>query len=68
VVVIGPRASASPFGAAVAVDTGVAGVHEAGTAFRMDDVPVRLRAVLEGVAAPPTGAVIRALNEGLARR
>jgi len=46
-VVIGPRASESPLGSAtVTIDTGVAGIHSAGTAFRVDDVPLSLRAPL----------------------
>jgi formylmethanofuran dehydrogenase subunit B len=45
--VIGPRASQAPFAARVAVDTGVAGIHEAGTAYRMDEVPLSLRPCLE---------------------
>jgi formylmethanofuran dehydrogenase subunit B len=47
-VVIGPRASAAPFPAKVAVDTGVAGIHEAGVAYRMDDIPLPLQAPLPG--------------------
>ena len=43
VVVVGPRASETAFPTRVAVDTGVAGIHEGGTAYRMDDVPLRLR-------------------------
>jgi formylmethanofuran dehydrogenase subunit B len=43
VVVVGPRASEAPFATRVAVDTGVAGIHEGGTAYRMDDMPLRLR-------------------------
>jgi formylmethanofuran dehydrogenase subunit B len=46
VVVIGPRASETLSPVRVAVDTGVAGIHEGGTAYRMDDVPLRLRAPL----------------------
>jgi formylmethanofuran dehydrogenase subunit B len=42
-VVVGPRASEAPFPTRVAVDTGVAGIHEGGTAYRMDDVPLPLR-------------------------
>ena len=68
-VVIGPGASATPFKPAVAVDTGVAGIHENGTAFRMDDVPLPLRAALHGVApALPALTVVRALGERLAGR
>ncbi|MDQ3222788.1 MAG: hypothetical protein M3Q75_04835, partial [Gemmatimonadota bacterium] len=42
-VVIGPRASQAPFTTRVAIDTGAAGIHEAGTAYRMDEVPLSLR-------------------------
>lgn len=45
-VIIGPRASQAPFTPKVAIDTGVAGIHEAGTAYRMDEVPQALRAPL----------------------
>lgn len=44
-VLIGPGASAVA-GARVAIDTGVAGIHESGTGYRMDDVPLPLTAVL----------------------
>ena len=47
-VVVGPGASRVS-GAGVAIDTGVAGIHEAGTGYRMDDVPLPLTAVVEGV-------------------
>lgn len=68
-VVIGPAASASPFDAAVAIDTGVAGIHESGTAFRMDDVPLPLHAALSGSAFPPSAVtVVRALAERLVTR
>ena len=68
-VVIGPGASAATFKPAVAVDTGTAGIHESGTAFRMDDVPLPLRAALHGVAAPlPALTVVRALGARLAAR
>jgi formylmethanofuran dehydrogenase subunit B len=53
VVVIGPRASEAPFPVRVAVDTGVAGIHEGGIAYRMDDVPLRLRPPLSGERAVP---------------
>jgi formylmethanofuran dehydrogenase subunit B len=62
-VVIGPRASAATFQPAVAVDTGVAGIHEGGTAFRMDDVPLPLRPSLEAPHAAL--ATVRALRERL---
>lgn len=50
VVAIGPRASETPLGSrgGIVVDAGQAGVHEAGTALRMDDVPLPLRAVVPG--------------------
>ena len=44
-VVIGPRASAVA-GAKVAIDTGVAGIHESGTGYRLDEVPLPLTPVL----------------------
>ncbi len=47
-VAIGPRASQAPFTTRVAIDTGVAGIHESGTAYRMDDVPLALRPPLSG--------------------
>ena len=67
--VIGPGATAAEFKPAVAIDTGVAGIHESGTAFRMDDVPLPLRAALHGVA--PTLSVlqvVRALHGRLEQR
>jgi formylmethanofuran dehydrogenase subunit B len=47
---IGPRASESVLarGAAVVIDTGVAGIHDGGTALRMDDVSLPLRPSLAG--------------------
>lgn len=47
-VIIGPKASESPLGSGFAIDTGVAGIHEAGTAYRMDEVPLPLRPPLSG--------------------
>ncbi len=44
--VVGPRASDAPFPAQITIDTGIAGIHEAGTAVRMDDVPLALRPCL----------------------
>jgi formylmethanofuran dehydrogenase subunit B len=64
-IVIGPRASAADFTPTVALDTGVAGIHEGGTAFRMDDVPLPLRPSLAG---PRSAAdTVRALRERLDR-
>ncbi len=62
-VAIGPRASAASFRPAVAVDTGVAGIHDGGTAFRMDEIPLPLRPPLPG---PPTAVgTLRSLREQL---
>jgi formylmethanofuran dehydrogenase subunit B len=47
-VAIGPRASEAAFQPHVAIDTGVAGIHENGTAYRMDEVPLALRPPLTG--------------------
>jgi formylmethanofuran dehydrogenase subunit B len=44
-VIVGPGASAVT-GARVAIDTGVAGIHESGIGYRMDDVPLPLTPVL----------------------
>jgi formylmethanofuran dehydrogenase subunit B len=63
VAVIGPRASTSAVRPVVAIDTGVAGIHEGGTAFRMDDVPLPLRASLDGPRAALD--VVRALRDKL---
>ena len=53
VAVIGPRASMAPFTTVVAIDTGVAGIHEAGIAYRMDDIPLPVGQVVSG----PSSAV-----------
>jgi len=63
VAVIGARASTSAVRPVVAIDTGVAGIHEGGTAFRMDDVPLPLRVSLEGPRAALD--VVRALRDKL---
>jgi formylmethanofuran dehydrogenase subunit B len=55
VAVVGPRASESPVVTEVAIDTGIAGIHEAGTGYRMDDVPLPLT---EALAGPPSAAVV----------
>jgi formylmethanofuran dehydrogenase subunit B len=62
-IAIGPRASAADFNPVVALDTGVAGIHEAGTAFRMDDVPLPLRPSIAGPRSAAT--TVRALRERL---
>lgn len=54
--IIGPRASEAPLASTpVAIDTAVAGIHEGGTAFRMDDIPLPLRPSLSG---PPSAASV----------
>jgi formylmethanofuran dehydrogenase subunit B len=60
--VIGPHASESDFsrGAAV-VDTGLPGLHSAGTVLRMDDVPLPVRAIFRG--AIDAEVITRALCE-----
>jgi len=63
-IAIGPAASDTS--CEVTIDTGVAGIHEGGTAFRMDDVPLPLRAPMPG---PPIAAqVVRALAQRIAAR
>jgi formylmethanofuran dehydrogenase subunit B len=47
-VVIGPRASEAAFTPRIAIDTGVGGIHDGGTAYRMDEVPLPLRPPLPG--------------------
>jgi formylmethanofuran dehydrogenase subunit B len=62
-VVIGPWASQAEPAAEVAIDTGVAGIHEGGMAFRMDDIPLPLRPSLPGpTAAQDTAFVVEALE------
>ena len=64
-VVIGPAASEVP-GAHVCIDTGRAGIHEGGTAYRMDDVPLPLTPALDG---PRTAVmVLGALEDAVAHR
>jgi formylmethanofuran dehydrogenase subunit B len=59
-VAIGPRATAGAFSRArVAIDTGTVGIHESGTALRMDDVPLPLPAAVSG--PPPTVELVAQL-------
>jgi len=69
VVVIGPRASRASFTTRVAVDTGVAGIHEGGTAYRTDDIPLPLRPPLPGArsAAGTLHTLLAALQSGRKR-
>jgi formylmethanofuran dehydrogenase subunit B len=62
-VVIGPRASAATE-ARVAIDTGVAGIHEPGIGYRMDEVPLPLTPMLDTPrgAAETLGRLLSALR------
>ncbi|HZN97405.1 MAG TPA: hypothetical protein VFB61_06700, partial [Gemmatimonadales bacterium] len=62
-VLVGPRASQSGLKSVVAIDTGVAGIHEGGTAYRMDEVPLRLRPPLE--TSHPTHQVLGLLADAI---
>ena len=63
-VAIGPRASESTLDAAIRVDTGVAGIHESGIAFRTDDLPLPLRALLP--TPRDTASLLKALGATIA--
>jgi formylmethanofuran dehydrogenase subunit B len=63
-VVIGPGAS-EVAGARVAIDTGRAGIHEAGTGYRMDEVPLPLATVVGN--ARGTAATLDLLRNALRR-
>jgi formylmethanofuran dehydrogenase subunit B len=65
-VVAGPRASEAPFAPRVAIDTGIAGIHEGGVAYRLDDVPLPLTPVLDG--ARTAAMTITALADALGPR
>jgi len=60
VVAIGPRVSEVSPGYHIAVDTGIAGIHEEGTAYRMDEVPIPLRLAFSG--PPSARELLQALN------
>ena len=68
-VVIGPAASTLK-GAKVAIDTGVAGIHEPGIGYRMDDVPLPLTPVLPTPrgAAETLMRLLGALRAGSGRK
>jgi len=65
-VTIGPRASQSKFSPAVAIDTGVAGIHEGGIGYRLDEVPLSLRPPLP--ATRSTVQVLEALRRAMRLR
>jgi formylmethanofuran dehydrogenase subunit B len=62
-IAIGPRASQASFTTSVAIDTGVAGIHEGGMGYRMDEVPLELRSPLQGPRG--TAEVLAALRDAL---
>jgi formylmethanofuran dehydrogenase subunit B len=64
--VIGPAASDGSIAAAVAIDTGIAGIHDSGTALRMDDVPLPLRPSVDGPSS--AAGVLRRLGQRLSVR
>lgn len=69
-VVIGPSASQAPFPTRVAIDTGIAGIHEGGMGYRLDEIPLPLRPPLAGPrsAADTLQALLSALQtRGAAR-
>lgn len=63
-IVVGPGAS-TVAGAAVAIDTATAGIHEAGTVLRMDDVPLPVRVLIPGppAARDVLSAILAAVRE-----
>lgn len=63
-IAIGPRASESAIHASIRIDTGVASIHESGIAFRTDDVPLPLRAVLP--TPRDTASLLKALGTAIA--
>jgi formylmethanofuran dehydrogenase subunit B len=50
----------------VSIDTGRAGIHEGGTAYRLDDIPLPLTPVVDG--ARTAAMVLSALEEAVTRR
>ena len=65
-IAIGPRASESAIEAGIRIDTGVASIHESGTAFRTDDVPLPLRAALP--TPRDTASLLKALGAAIAAK
>lgn len=65
-IVVGPHASETTLGAqGIVIDTGMDGIHAAGTALRTDDVPLPLRASLQGPRS--TADVLRAVTAAVRR-
>jgi formylmethanofuran dehydrogenase subunit B len=69
IVAVGPRVSQASFPTRVAIDTGVAGIHESGMAYRMDEVPLPLRPPLshQRSAADTLNALTNAVRTHLGR-
>jgi formylmethanofuran dehydrogenase subunit B len=69
-IVVGPRASQAQFQMRVTIDTGQAGIHETGMAYRMDEVPLPLRPPLTGPrsATETLRAITEAIHGELRRR
>src|SRR5205807_5546103 len=63
-IAIGPRASAAGWKPVVAVDTGVAGIHEGGTAVRVDGVPAPLRPGFDGADGGRAGGTLGGARGG----
>jgi formylmethanofuran dehydrogenase subunit B len=63
-IAIGPRASQLGFPTRVAIDTGVAGIHDGGVGYRMDEVPLPLRPPLQARRSTleTLGALTRAIK------
>jgi formylmethanofuran dehydrogenase subunit B len=68
-ILIGPRATQANLSATVAIDTGIAGIHEGGTAYRTDEVPLRLRPPLPDPrsAVEVLGGLLTAVRAGMGR-
>jgi formylmethanofuran dehydrogenase subunit B len=64
--VVGPRASESTIDASIRIDTGVASIHESGIAFRTDDIPLPLHAVLP--TPRDTLSLLKALGAAIAAK
>lgn len=65
-IAIGPRASESAIDASIRIDTGVASIHESGIAFRTDDIPLPLHAVLP--TPRDTASLLKALGAAIAAK
>jgi formylmethanofuran dehydrogenase subunit B len=65
-IAIGPRASESAIDASIRIDTGIASIHESGIAFRTDDIPLPLHAVLP--TPRDTASLLKALGAAIAAK